>query len=394
MDFQSFSYLFLNLICCVFIIYIGFKSLDSEDHSTKSKTKIKLVLGLMLWQFFIFLVSKSGYTLTLSFPPRFAILFIIPSFLFTGIFLYSNRNKNWIKTLPIQKITLFQSFRIAVESLFLWSVADGILHKNVTLEGYNYDMIFAISAILIYGYIFKLKKGSNTLLKVWNYLGLAVLASVIFVFISTLYLPEIYGFSETPMKVSFLEYPYILVAAFMMPLAVFLHVLSIIHLNKVKESLDMKAATVREIKQELAGLNQTELIDLVLRLSKFKKDNKELLTYLLYEAENESAYILSIKDEVDFLFSEINLSSYYLMKKTIRKILRQTKKYIRYSQNKATEAELLIYFCLKLKELKPPISSNTVLSNLYIRQKQLAQKAIESLHEDLQFDFKSSLEKL
>lgn len=156
----------------------------------------------------------------------------------------------------------------------------------------------------------------------------------------------------------------------------------------------MKAATVREIKQELSTLSQPEMIELILRLSKFKKDNKELLTYLLYEAGDEAAYIQSVKDEIDFLFTEINLSSYYFMKKTIRKILRQVKKYIRYSQKKETEAELLIYFCNKLLDLKPPIKKNTVLINLFWRQKELATKAVNTLHEDIQFDFKGSLDEL
>ena len=80
--------------------------------------------------------------------------------------------------------------------------------------------------------IWVLKKENKKLLLYWNYLGILVLASVIFVFVSTLYLPQIYGFDKTPMKVSFLEYPFILVAAFMMPLAVFLHILSIIRINK------------------------------------------------------------------------------------------------------------------------------------------------------------------
>lgn len=156
----------------------------------------------------------------------------------------------------------------------------------------------------------------------------------------------------------------------------------------------MKTATIHAIKQELATLSQAELIKLVLRLSKFKKENKELLTYLLYEASDESEYVQSIKDELDSLFTEINLTNYYYIKKTVRKILRQLKKYIRYSQQKETEAELLIYFCKKLKELNPPISGNTILTNSFNRQKLLAEKAISTLHEDIQFDFQASLEEL
>lgn len=232
MDYHALAYILLNLICCVFILFLGFGLLKDEMQLLKRQKGLRLVSGLTVWQLFIYLVSESGFTLSLEFPPRFAIVFIVPSFIFTAIFLYSNRNSNWIKKVSLKQITLFQSFRILVENIFLWSVAKGILHYNVSIEGYNFDMIFGFTALLVYLIIWVLKKENKKLLLYWNYLGILVLASVIFVFVSTLYLPQIYGFDKTPMKVSFLEYPFILVAAFMMPLAVFLHILSIIRINK------------------------------------------------------------------------------------------------------------------------------------------------------------------
>ena len=53
----------------------------------------------------------------------------------------------------------------------------------------------------------------------------------------------------------------------------------------------MKTASVKELKSELEARTSKELIELCLSLSKFKKENKELLTYLLYESENEDAFI-------------------------------------------------------------------------------------------------------
>ncbi|NER17234.1 hypothetical protein [Spongiivirga citrea] len=149
----------------------------------------------------------------------------------------------------------------------------------------------------------------------------------------------------------------------------------------------MKAVTVKQLKDELKHLSQTELIALCLRLSKFKKENKELLTYLLFEASNEEGYIETIKNEIDEQFDEINTSSYFYIKKSARKILRNVKKYIRYSLNKETEVALLLYYCQKLGELNPSIKRNTTLMNLYNRQLALAKKRILLLHEDLQYDF-------
>ena len=149
----------------------------------------------------------------------------------------------------------------------------------------------------------------------------------------------------------------------------------------------MKAVSVVTIKKELQHRSSEELMQLCLRLSKFKKENKELLTYLLFEAHDESGYIETVKAEVDTQFEMINTNSYFYIKKSVRKILRNIKKYARYSLKKDTEAELLLYFCEKLKELKPSIKRNTTLINIYNRQLALVEKNIAKLHEDLQYDY-------
>ena len=156
----------------------------------------------------------------------------------------------------------------------------------------------------------------------------------------------------------------------------------------------MKAATVKELRVELNNRSSKELVEICLSLSKFKKENKELLTYLLYEADNETGYIQNVKIEIDSQFEEVNRKSYYFIKKSIRKILRNIKKYIRYSKKKETEIELLIYFCQKLKEFKPSIRKNDVLSNLYFRQINMIKKILPKLHEDLQFDYNEEIEEL
>ena len=156
----------------------------------------------------------------------------------------------------------------------------------------------------------------------------------------------------------------------------------------------MKAATVTEIKKELKFRSSEELTQLCLRLSRFKKENKELLTYLLFESDNEEAFIKGIKDEMDELFAEINTNSYFYIKKSVRKILRGIKKYCRYSPKKETEVELLLYFCKSLKEFTPSIRRNVTLTNLYQRQIDFITKKVSALHEDLQYDYTLELEEL
>lgn len=156
----------------------------------------------------------------------------------------------------------------------------------------------------------------------------------------------------------------------------------------------MKAATIRELKHELSNRSQAELLELCLRLSKFKKENKELLTYLLYEASDEAAYITNVKNEIEHEFEQINKKSYYYIKKSVRKILRNIKKYIRYSKKKETEVELLIYFCSELKKMRPSIEKNIALHNIFKRQIKAIKKTVSSLHEDLQYDYEVELNEI
>ncbi len=156
----------------------------------------------------------------------------------------------------------------------------------------------------------------------------------------------------------------------------------------------MKAATIKVLKEELSHKTSNELLEFCLSLARFKKENKELLTYLLFEAANEDQYIKEIKEEMDVLFLEINTKSFFYIRKSVRKILTSIKKYIRYSKKKTTEVELLLYFCLKLKQFKPSISKSSRLQNIYDTQMRLVKKTIEKLHEDLQFDYTSIIEEI
>jgi DNA repair photolyase len=156
----------------------------------------------------------------------------------------------------------------------------------------------------------------------------------------------------------------------------------------------MKAVSLKEIKKELDMLSTNEVQELCLRLSRFKKENKELLTYLLFESHNEEGYIESVKSYMDEQFDLINTASYFYIRKSSRKILTNTKKYIRYSQNKETEVALLLYFCQKLKAFSPSIKYSVQLQNMYNRQLLLIKKLVATFHEDLQYDYNLILENL
>lgn len=156
----------------------------------------------------------------------------------------------------------------------------------------------------------------------------------------------------------------------------------------------MKAATINELKQELSNTSPVQLTELCLRLARFKKENKELLTYLLFEAHDTAAYIQSVKLDIDLQYEQMNKSNVYFIKKSLRKILRTINKYTRYSGLPTVEIELLIYFCAAMKALNLNMDKNPVLFNLYHNQLKKINKTLAALHEDLQYDYKREVEKL
>lgn len=228
------AYHILNLSVLILLFVIGFKGInDAFGNTPKAKRKkTLLVLFLLLWQAYIFALGQTDILNTMELPPRFVIFLILPAFLFAGIFIYKNRNSAWLQKIPQSWLVYVQGFRIVVETLFVFTVAEGILHRNVTIEGYNYDMILGISAPIVAFFAFGKKVISKKMVIAWNYLGLIVLVSVIFVFLTTTFIPEFYGSTSNLMPMEFTNYPYTLVPGFLMPVAVFIHVLSIVQLTK------------------------------------------------------------------------------------------------------------------------------------------------------------------
>ena len=156
----------------------------------------------------------------------------------------------------------------------------------------------------------------------------------------------------------------------------------------------MDVASLNELKKELDELDPGQLKSLCLRLAKFKKENKELLTYLLFEQQDEHGYVENIKREMTEEFKSVsNMNTYYL-KKSLRRILKLVNKQIRYSGLPETELALRIHFCQQIKESRMPVTGSTVLMNLYSQQLRKIDQTWKKLQEDLQQDYQTQIEQL
>jgi hypothetical protein len=92
------------------------------------------------------------------------------------------------------------------------------------------------------------------------------------------------------------------------------------------------------------------------------------------------------------LFETINKTQLYFAKKTIRKIVRTANRYIKYSDSKTTEPDILIYICEKINDLNLDLKRNTALYNIYLSLLKKIKKTVSSMHEDEQYDYLKMLE--
>lgn len=164
--------------------------------------------------------------------------------------------------------------------------------------------------------------------------------------------------------------------------------------KKVVNKAEIKAVTVHELKKEMTSLPHAELVEICLRLAKFKKENKELLSYLLFDAAYPDTYLDQVRAYIDAEFDGLGTVHAYHAKKTVRKILRVTNKHIRFTQSKTAEIELLLHFCKKLRRAGELLKNSVQLANLYAQQLRKIEKTIALQHEDLQYDFLRQLDHL
>lgn len=144
---------------------------------------------------------------------------------------------------------------------------------------------------------------------------------------------------------------------------------------------------LQDIKKELQHLNSAQLTDLCLRLARHKKENKELLAYLLFVAHDEEAFIEHSRYEVSMMFYMLP-GQVYNATKVLRKILRVIAKLSRFSASKNVEIKLLMGFCTNYLEYIDRRVGYKPLRTLFIRQMDKINKLIGKLHEDLQADYR------
>jgi len=222
------GYVLLSLV----MLSIIFRGYYLWKQRTSDSDKVpQIIIPIVLWIVYLFILTYSESLKSLELPPRFVLFLLLPLILLSILFYRMNKDNIAFKDLPLKWTSLFQSFRIVVETIILYTFYKGILPQMATFEGYNFDIIIGISALFVGLVLVKDIPKNRTLILSWNILGILMILFVVFMIGTSFYFPSIWG-SDVPLaSLDFVSFPYILLPGFLAPSAVFMHVVSIIQIR-------------------------------------------------------------------------------------------------------------------------------------------------------------------
>ena len=210
------AFYFLTLLTFLFPIILIHKS---KQH----KLKFRYIIIATVWITYIVLLSKTEMLNNFDLPPRAVLLIIVPAFIMIFYLTGTRIFRSVINNITIDTPVFLQTFRILVEIFIYLGAIEGIFPMKATFEGINFDIFVGISAPII-ALLYKYNKVNNTAILFWNIISLSILSVTVYAFVSTYYFSNYIALTG---RIDFIFVPYIFLASFILPIALFLHVFSL-----------------------------------------------------------------------------------------------------------------------------------------------------------------------
>jgi hypothetical protein len=190
-------------------------------------------LGLALWLALTAALALSGALRDFGARPPRVFLVIAPAFLGTLLLGLSPWVGRAAKALPGAWIVAAQSFRVPVEAILWLLVAQRALPEIMTFTGRNWDVVTGLSAPLVAWLGFRHRRPARGAVLLWNLLGLALVTNVVTRGILSAPTP-FRVFVTDPPNVIIADFPFVWLPCFVVPVAYFLHIVSLRQLGSVR----------------------------------------------------------------------------------------------------------------------------------------------------------------
>lgn len=219
----------LLIITSILIFFLWVKSIHYSAHLEYASSPRKAKVVTFMAAFFAglavaghWVVASSGVISDFSqLPPPFA-FFFLSLILISAIIAYSEFGNLLIRHISFSWLVGFQGFRILAELVILLAHREGIAPIQMSLEGYNPDIIPAILALALLPNL--QKKENRIIIQIWNWMGLASLGIIFFIAITSMPVP-FRVFMNEPSNLWVTTTPYVLLPSVLVTAAITGHLL-------------------------------------------------------------------------------------------------------------------------------------------------------------------------
>lgn len=178
------------------------------------------------WLLLTAIIAFDGTLLDFTSTPPKIILLIIPPVLAISYLSSSARVNKLIEVIPVSWFVYIQSFRVLIELLLWLLYISNIIPVQMTFKGLNFDILTGLSAPLIGYYCLSVNKWPRVTAVLWNFAGLILVTNIFIVSVLSTPTPMRQFFNE-PANTMIAYFPNVWIAAFIVPFAFFMHILSI-----------------------------------------------------------------------------------------------------------------------------------------------------------------------
>jgi hypothetical protein len=218
---------FILPLVLVGIVLLGLRRVlarSSWEPAAQQRLWLTTALVLTDWLAALAAIAGSGFLLDFQSLPPHLLLVLLPPLVALVVVSRSRCFKELLPLVPPTWVVGLQSFRIMVE-LGLWLLfLNGTIPARMTFEGHNFDVLTGLTAPV--AAVLLARRAPRWLLVGWNVTGLGLLLTIVVT--AALSAPTPFRhFFDGPANTIIGQFPVVWLPGFLVPLAYWLHVISL-----------------------------------------------------------------------------------------------------------------------------------------------------------------------
>lgn len=206
-------------------VRLGMRRMRYSSRAVRA-TGYSVSIGIVLW------LSFTGFLSFFDVVPKTYLPFVSSSFGFVipliGLYYVYKSQKitKIVMKMTKQWFVNIHFLRVFVELTLWFMFTDGIVPKQMTYEGYNFDLVFGLSAPFIAYRCFKSKEWPVRIALVWNVLGIISIVWYSVIALLSTEGPLLIFTNADPNRLA-IQFPFIWLPTFIAPFFLFMHFVSV-----------------------------------------------------------------------------------------------------------------------------------------------------------------------